>query len=122
MPFGIAISAWLGPTALVAAAVVLFAPGWWAAARYSHAAALDDPGPVVVDEVVAQWLVLSVAAADEPIAIVLAFLSFRFFDILKPWPVRQIERRFEGGFGIMIDDVIAAIYAIFVVILYNYTN
>jgi phosphatidylglycerophosphatase A len=40
-----------------------------------------------------------------------AFILFRFFDILKPWPIRQVEKRFSGGLGIMLDDIVAAAYA-----------
>jgi phosphatidylglycerophosphatase A len=40
-----------------------------------------------------------------------AFILFRFFDIVKPWPIRQVEKRFGGGLGIMLDDIIAALFA-----------
>jgi phosphatidylglycerophosphatase A len=43
-----------------------------------------------------------------------AFLLFRFFDIVKPWPIRQLDRKVSGGFGIMIDDVVAALFTILV--------
>jgi phosphatidylglycerophosphatase A len=43
-----------------------------------------------------------------------AFVLFRFFDILKPWPIRPVERRFSGGFGVMIDDVLAGLLALVV--------
>jgi phosphatidylglycerophosphatase A len=42
------------------------------------------------------------------------FMAFRFFDIVKPWPIRLVERRFGGGLGIMLDDVLAALYAMLV--------
>jgi phosphatidylglycerophosphatase A len=43
-----------------------------------------------------------------------AFVLFRFFDIYKPWPIRQLDRKVSGGFGIMIDDIVAAVFTIIV--------
>jgi phosphatidylglycerophosphatase A len=43
-----------------------------------------------------------------------AFVLFRFFDIFKPWPIRQLDRKISGGFGIMIDDVVAALFVILI--------
>ena len=66
----------------------------------------------MIDEVAAQWLVLLPAPLD-PIAYALAFLLFRIFDIWKPWPVRWADRHVKGGLGIMLDDLFAAVYALF---------
>jgi phosphatidylglycerophosphatase A len=76
----------------------------------------EDPGHVVLDEVCGQWIALAASPADWPHAI-LALLLFRVFDIIKPWPARQLER-LHGGTGIMLDDVAAGLYALlsFVVI------
>jgi phosphatidylglycerophosphatase A len=70
----------------------------------------EDPGFVVIDEVAGQWFALAVCPVDVPHAI-LAFALFRFFDIVKPWPARQLER-LHGGLGIMMDDVAAGVYAL----------
>ena len=86
--------------------------GIWAASRVEQLAARKDPGKVVVDEVAGQLIALTAV----PVAlaswwpIILAFLLFRFFDIVKPYPARRLES-LEGGLGIMADDVIAGIYA-----------
>ncbi|MDJ0896279.1 MAG: phosphatidylglycerophosphatase A [Alphaproteobacteria bacterium] len=96
---------------LLLATVAVFAAGCWAAGRYAAASANSDPGAVVVDEVAGQWLALALAAPDLG-QFALAFVLFRLFDILKPWPVGWAERRFSGGFGIMIDDIAAALYAL----------
>jgi phosphatidylglycerophosphatase A len=111
-------AAWLlrgrfGVAGLAAAAAALFLLGWWAAARVAAASVEKDPGFVVVDEIVAQWLVLLAVPLD-PVAYVLAFGLFRAFDIWKPWPVSVADRRIGGGLGIMLDDVLAALYAILV--------
>jgi phosphatidylglycerophosphatase A len=84
--------------------------GWWAAATVAKAEGIEDPAEIVIDEVAGQWLVL-VAAPPSPLAYSLAFLLFRIFDIWKPWPVRWAERRVKGGLGIMLDDILAAVYA-----------
>jgi phosphatidylglycerophosphatase A len=67
----------------------------------------------VIDEVAGQWLVL-VAVPLDPLAYALALLLFRIFDIWKPWPVRWADRHVKGGLGIMLDDLLAAVYAVLV--------
>jgi phosphatidylglycerophosphatase A len=69
-----------------------------------------DPGFVVIDEVAGQWITLAFAPVDFGHALA-GFVLFRFFDIVKPWPVRQFER-FPGGQGIMLDDVAAGVYGL----------
>jgi phosphatidylglycerophosphatase A len=111
---GVAI-AWVvgaasGPLALLALATGLFAAGWWAAERVAARRAIADPGFIVIDEVVGQALVLA-WVPPTPWAYAAGFILFRIADILKPWPIRAIERRFRNGFGVMADDVAAAVYA-----------
>lgn len=69
----------------------------------------DHPG-IVWDEIAAMYLLL-VVAAPEITAWAAAFLLFRLMDILKPWPIRDIDHRLGGGAGIMLDDLLAALYA-----------
>lgn len=99
-----------GPWALLLAALLLFLPGVWAASRYAAQSGLEDPQEVVVDEVVGQWLALVPVALDLPMYAV-AFLAFRIFDIVKPWPANWADRRLPGGWGIMSDDLVAGVYA-----------
>jgi len=70
-----------------------------------------DPPEVVIDEVVGM-LVAMVAIPPHPIAWLLAFGFFRFFDIVKPWPVGYIDRHLHGGLGIVLDDLAAGLYAL----------
>ena len=70
----------------------------------------EDPGHVVIDEVAGQWFALIACPIDMGHA-VLAFALFRLFDIVKPWPARQLEQ-LHGGLGIMMDDVAAGVYAL----------
>ena len=110
LPFGLAL-AWLGGGVLLAVAAVLcFLVGIWASARYAAALGRDDPGAVVIDEVAGQWLALVPAALD-PMLVAAAFLAFRAFDIFKPWPASWCDRTLKGGLGIMLDDMVAGLYA-----------
>ena len=72
-----------------------------------------DPGAIVWDEIVGFTLVAVLAPAGW-MWLLAAFVAFRFFDIVKPWPIKWFERRLSGGFGIMFDDMIAAAYTILV--------
>lgn len=69
----------------------------------------DNPG-VVWDEI-AGYLITMIAAPQGWLWTVWGFLLFRLFDIWKPWPIRWFDRRVDGGFGVMLDDVLAAVYA-----------
>ncbi len=89
----------------------MFFAGAFAANRMEKVLGLKDPRCVIMDEVVGQWVTFLPFAALAPPKILAGFLLFRFFDILKPWPVRSSERWLPGGFGVMIDDVLAGIYA-----------
>jgi phosphatidylglycerophosphatase A len=96
---------------LAVAAMAAFFVGWWAAARIAKTSERRDPGAVVIDEIAAQWLVLCVVPLHL-VGYILAFLLFRLFDIVKPWPINWMDRNIKGGLGIMLDDVMAALYAI----------
>jgi len=69
-----------------------------------------DPGVVVIDEV-AGMLIAMIAIPAHPLAWLLAFILFRIFDILKPYPVNFFDQRFHGGLGIVLDDLMAGFYA-----------
>jgi phosphatidylglycerophosphatase A len=71
---------------------------------------VHDHGGIVLDEIVAMLLVLSVTPRT-PLWTLVAFLAFRLFDVVKPWPIREADHRIPGGLGIMLDDVLAAVYA-----------
>jgi phosphatidylglycerophosphatase A len=111
LPCAWAVCGLCGKVGLAAATVIVVAAGCWAAAEMAKASATKDPGAIVIDEVAGQWLVLLAAALD-PLSYALAFLLFRIFDIWKPWPVSWVDRRLTGGLGIMLDDLLAAVYAV----------
>ena len=105
-----------GYAALAAAAVIAFALGWWASARVVRASGLADPRFIVIDEIAAQWLVLLIAPRNG-FWYGVGFLLFRLFDILKPWPIRAVERRVAGGLGVMLDDIMAGLYAAIILLI-----
>lgn len=89
----------------------LFALGVWACALTGAHLGIHDHSSMVWDEFVAFLLVLAVVPRDLAWQLA-AFVAFRLFDIVKPPPIRWLERRYEGGFGVMIDDIVAAAYAL----------
>jgi phosphatidylglycerophosphatase A len=88
-----------------------FALGAPAAARTGRALGRPDHGAIVIDEIVAFWLVLWLLPGGV-LTQAAAFAGFRLFDILKPPPIRTVDRRFKGGVGVMLDDLIAAFYTL----------
>ena len=96
---------WLGVFALVVVIVVAI----WASDRTWKLLGRTDPSEVVIDEV-AGFLLTTFLLPISLVNVGLGFILFRFFDIVKPWPVRQSER-LKGGFGIVVDDLLAGVYA-----------
>ena len=92
-----------------------FAIGVWASNVAIARLRIADPGAVVVDEFAGQWIALSpLLVVSEPQSgfwVLAGFALFRVFDVWKPWPVSWADRRVKGGFGVMLDDVIAGAYA-----------
>lgn len=92
---------------------VLFVLGMWVCNRTSRDLGVHDHGAIVWDEIVAFMLVLFMIP-DDFLNEVLAFLLFRLFDVWKPIPIRYYDRAVKGGFGIMLDDLLAAFYTLIV--------
>jgi len=98
------------PLGVQAVAVVLvFALGVAAAGHVARRLGIEDPGLVVVDEVVGMWVSL-LGVPFTGVTAIAGFLLFRVFDVFKPYPARDLER-LPGGWGIMCDDVMAGVYA-----------
>ena len=112
----------------------LFFIGMWASDQYSKNIGVEDPQEIVIDEVVGQLLTICLVILLLPyiggeaimkfkkfginefhlvlLNLASAFICFRLFDITKPWPIDYLEKRYKGGLGIMIDDILAAIFAV----------
>jgi phosphatidylglycerophosphatase A len=95
------------------AAVIITLIGIWAASRTERLSGKKDPSKVVIDEVAGQFIALMPVPfylGEAWWSALLAFILFRFFDIVKPYPARKLES-LHGGLGIMADDIVAGIYA-----------
>lgn len=97
-----------GSWALLAAGLAATALGLWTSQIHAAALAVDDPSSVVIDEIAGQWLTLVLVPLDLRYYAA-AFLLFRLLDITKPGPIGWADRTLPGGWGIMIDDVIAGL-------------
>lgn len=93
--------------------IVTFALGVYWCDRSSKQLGVHDHGGIVWDEFVGYWITMFLAPKGW-LWMLLGFVLFRFFDIIKPWPIGLLDRKVGGGFGIMIDDVLAGIYAFIV--------
>jgi len=105
-----------GNMALLAAAVLAFAVGWIATKRHLDFTDNKDPKEVVIDEVAAQWLLLS-AMFPTTTSYIIGFFVFRVFDVWKPWPVSYADQKVPGALGVMLDDIWAAAYPILIFLL-----
>jgi phosphatidylglycerophosphatase A len=101
----------------VAAAITL--AGIWICGESARRIGVHDHGGIVWDEIAGMYLTLMVA----PFSVfgwILAFGLFRIMDIVKPWPIRDLDHRLGGGVGIMLDDLAAALYAAILLVLYGW--
>lgn len=113
---GALLAAWLlaqipgfQPWSLWILAAVLTPAAIWSASVVARLEQRSDPQIVVVDEVLGQWITLAAAPVFSWPWVLAAFVLFRLFDILKPWPVRRLEA-LHGGAGIVADDLAAGLY------------
>lgn len=127
LPFGWLIHGLTGFPGLLIATILVFFLGWWATANVTRGQQDHDPGEIVIDEVVGQWIALfplsyglwQSGAAPWLFPYpgwIAAFVFFRLFDIWKPWPVSWADRK-NTALGVMLDDVLAGIMAAIVVAL-----
>ncbi len=109
----------LGLNVQIGLAVVMVLAGIWICDNSSRRIGQHDPGGIVWDEIAAMYIVLLFAPTTIT-AWILAFGLFRFFDIVKPWPIRDLDHSIRGGLGIMLDDLVAALYAVILLALYGW--
>ena len=110
LPFGVSTAYYFGFEGLLVIAALGYAIGHWASTKWIAEAEDKDPSAIVIDEAVGIWLALT-TAPPTPLGIALAFGLFRLFDILKPWPVGWADKSLSGATGIMLDDVLAGLWA-----------
>lgn len=97
---------WLPPAAYWLVVAVAFLLGIWLCGRTADDLKVHDHGGIVWDEFVGMWIALGLIPQSLA-GVLLAFMLFRFFDVLKPWPISWFDRKMPGGLGIMFDDVLA---------------
>jgi phosphatidylglycerophosphatase A len=115
--FGPVTAALSGPAQLLVP-LCAFLIGVWACDKAARDMGVADPGSIVWDEVAAFWLVLALVP-DSLQAQLAGFVLFRFFDIVKPPPIRHFDATLKNGFGVMFDDTLAAFYAVLVMALWQ---
>ena len=121
IPFAFAAAWFFGFWGLLAFAIMLYIDGIIATEIVLEHSKNKDPSFVVIDEACGQSLALlplaaAIHAGETPwVLMVAAFIAFRFFDILKPWPVSFFDKKVEGAHGVMLDDVAAGLMAAVIV-------
>ena len=105
------VLATFSPLIYLTSVAIMFLVGCWASGLTAEALGVPDHSGIVIDEIVG-YLITMIFVPITWYWVVLGFLLFRLFDIWKPWPVSVADRRLKGGFGIMLDDVLAALYSL----------
>ncbi len=118
LPIAAVLWKYTNDAVFVAAVCLLFAVGVWAAGVTGRDLGEPDHSSIVWDEVVGFLLVLYFLGSDNA-RVAAGFVLFRLFDILKPPPIRQFDAALKNGFGVMVDDVLAAGYALLVFALWQ---
>ena len=108
-----------GLYAQVGIAVALALAGIWICGESARRIGVHDHGGIVWDEIVGMYVTLFLAPVSV-VGFVLAFVLFRIMDIVKPWPIRDLDHSMQGGLGIMLDDLLAALYAALPLALYGW--
>jgi phosphatidylglycerophosphatase A len=94
---------------VVTASIIVL--GTWVCEKTARDIQVHDHPGIVIDEV-AGYLVTMIAIPVDVWTIVAGFILFRIFDVLKPWPIRWLDKKVKGGFGIMLDDLVAGLFAL----------
>lgn len=110
IPIGLIILTLGGKAALIAGILFIIVLGVWSAKKFEEMTGAHDSSIIVIDEVAGIWITL-LATTLSPLSIILAFVLFRFFDIVKPWPISWLDRNVKGAWGVMLDDLVAGIFA-----------
>jgi phosphatidylglycerophosphatase A len=90
--------------------LIALSAGIWVCDVASRRLGVHDHSGIVWDEMVGLWITMIAVPVSIPL-VVIGFVLFRLFDIFKPWPISWLDKHVSGGFGIMIDDVLAAVFA-----------
>jgi len=116
--FGLVLMYLTSPLVTTLVAIILTAIGYWAIRKIEHVTQEHDSSFIVIDEVVAILLVFAFMPEFTAIMVLSGFAVFRFFDALKPWPINWLDRQISGAAGVIVDDLMAALYTL--LILWGY--
>ncbi|MDY0028551.1 MAG: phosphatidylglycerophosphatase A [Pseudobdellovibrionaceae bacterium] len=116
--FGIALMFFTSSFATVLVAVALTVIGYWAIRKIEHITQDHDSSFIVIDEVIAILLVFALMPEFSTLMTLSGFVIFRFFDAAKPWPINWLDRQIGGAAGVIVDDLMAALYTL--LILWGY--
>ncbi len=111
IPFFYLFHAYLSEQGYIIMLVISALAGIYICGKTAKDCGVHDHGSIVWDEFVGLWLTLLFIPSPHWLWVVIGFVYFRFFDIIKPFPIGLIDKRVKGGFGIMVDDVIAGFFA-----------
>lgn len=101
----------LSPLHFAAITGVMTMAGIWFCGKTARDVGVHDHGAIVWDEIVGFFITMFMVPVSLT-TICVGFVLFRFFDIVKPWPIKAVDKKLEGGFGIMFDDVLAGLFAL----------
>ncbi len=118
IPLALLLRRYTNDAGFVVTVVALLVAGAWAAQVSGRNLTDADHGAIVIDEVVA-FLVVLFFVGDDWLRVAFAFLLFRFFDIVKPPPIHHLDASLKNGFGVMLDDLLAAGYTLLVLALWQ---
>ncbi len=125
LPFAIAVFAAFGIQIYLVYLMAVLMLGYWATAEFERASSTHDSKMIVIDEVIGQWIALIPVFAffglNLPM-IGLSFILFRFFDVIKPWPVSHYDKNVKGAPGVIGDDIVAGALAAWVIIGLKYAG
>ncbi|TKF31929.1 phosphatidylglycerophosphatase A [Enterovibrio norvegicus] len=104
----------LSPTLLIVAIVLGSAVGIYLCERTSSDMGVHDHGSIVWDEFIGFWITMLLVPVTDWQTVLAGFVIFRFFDMVKPWPISWLDKQVHGGVGIMLDDIVAGLMSMVV--------
>lgn len=114
IPPALILFSFQGIEAIIIGILIIFAIGLWATRVFEKQTGAHDHKMIVIDEAAGQWIALLVPLHFSGVTLLgisLAFVLFRFFDIMKPWPIGLIDKKLKGPAGVMLDDIFAGLFA-----------
>lgn len=112
LPFAILIYMLAGTIGILIGTILLILLGYWASEKFEEMVGEHDSSAIVIDEAAGLFMTFLILPTLNAYTIATAFFLFRFFDIIKPWPISWVDKKMPGAAGVMIDDLIAAFFAV----------